>query len=359
MEQEINEKLSPYRHLYALSNWLFFCCFMVFTMIIVGAITRLSESGLSIVEWKPLIGAIPPLNEAEWHDVFNLYKTSPQYTLQNSWMELSDFKKIFFWEWFHRLLGRLIGVVYALPFLFFFIRGWIPQGYKLKLFGIFMLGGAQGFMGWYMVKSGLIDQPAVSHYRLAAHLGLAIVIYASMLLYALSFRKTVKNIMPKPDIKLYNIALLVFSLLALTILWGAYTAGLDAGLVYNDTFPHMGRTMIPEEIWFYDPIWKNFFENHAGVQFMHRWLAIITCLSVIALCLLLVHKKRQELSILLLGVFVFIQVGLGILTLFSQVYLPLAVMHQAGAVTLLTLLLIVLHALKFNGLKPPSAKQVD
>ncbi len=333
--------------------WLFFCCASVFCMIIVGAITRLSGSGLSMVEWKPLMGAIPPLNDAEWNRVFELYQESPEYQKKNFWMEVSDFKSIFFWEWFHRLLGRLLGLFYALPFFYFLITKQIPKGYKAKLFGIFLLGGAQGFMGWYMVKSGLVDTPAVSHYRLAAHLSLALLIYVLMLWIGLTFRKTAQQQKDKLSPSLYTHGWVVLGMLILTIFWGAYTAGLDAGLVYNDTFPKMGDNWIPEEVWFYTPHWVTLFENHAGVQFAHRWLAMITSIGILSFVIHAGIKKRQEIAFPALGMFVFLQVGLGIATLFTNVHLHVAVTHQVGAVILLSLLIICLHAVKFKPLSQP------
>ncbi len=336
------------KHLKALTIWLFICGLSVFAMIIIGAITRLSGSGLSMVEWRPLVGALPPMNEAEWERVFELYKESPEYLKKNFWMELSDFKQIFFWEWFHRLLGRLISIMYFVPFVFFLIKKWIPRDYFVPLFFLFLLGGAQGFMGWYMVKSGLVDMPSVSHYRLAAHLSLALVILSVMVWLGLSFTKLSKGQNTLPDNALYNHGLLCLFFLCLTIFWGAYTAGLDAGLVYNDSFPKMGDTWIPEEIWFHQPVWRNFFENHAGVQFAHRWLAMITTAMIIGLVLHAGHKKRPEKSFIFLAVIVFIQLSLGIMTLYSHVDLHIAVSHQAGAVTLLCTLISCLHAARFK-----------
>lgn len=333
----------PTMKLKGLYYWLFFCCGAVFCMIIVGAITRLTESGLSMVEWRPLIGALPPLNEAEWQRTFELYQQSPEYQKKNFWMELSDFKEIFFWEWFHRLFGRLIGVIYAVPFLYFLIRKQIPDGYRLKLFGIFLLGGAQGLMGWYMVKSGLVDNPAVSHFRLAAHLSLAFVIYALMFWGALTLRKRQHSIVPQEDKGVFKFGLVALFMLCLTICWGAFTAGLDAGLVYNDSFPMMGDHWIPEEVWLQSPIWMSFIENHAGVQFMHRWLAILTMVVILSFVFYAMGKGRKDKSFAALGVFVFVQVGLGIVTLLSGVHLHVAVAHQAGAVILLTLIIMCLH----------------
>ncbi len=341
------------RKLIIISNWLLTCCAAVIAMIVIGAITRLSGSGLSMVEWRPLMGTLPPMNEAEWARVFDLYKQSPEFVKKNFWMDLSDFKSIFFWEWFHRFLGRLIGIIYALPFIFFLVRGWIPRGYKLKLLGLFLLGGAQGFMGWYMVKSGLSDTAEVSHYRLAAHLSLALLIHSLMYWLALTFRKTAHQTPPDGDSSLYSFGWLVLGCLILTIFWGAYTAGLDAGLAYGDTFPKMGNHWIPKEIWFYKPVWVNFFELDEGVQFVHRWLAIITCFTILTFVGYAGYKKRVELCFPILGIMVLMQVGLGIATLFTKVHLHVAVTHQLGAVILLTLLLSCLHAVKFKPLSKP------
>ena len=326
--------------------WLIVCNIFIFAMVMIGAITRLTESGLSMVEWKPLIGAIPPLNEQEWQRVFDLYRETPEFQKKNFWMGIDDFKTIFFWEWFHRLWGRLIGMVFALPFIFFLIRGWIPQGYKLKLFGILILGGLQGYMGWYMVQSGLVDQPAVSHYRLAAHLALALLIFSLILWNILDLRKIIGNKFPRPDAFLYGFSWICLGFLILTIFWGAYTAGLDAGLVYNDSFPMMGGRWIPSEVWYSQPYWVNLFENHAGVQFVHRWLAMATSLIILIFSLMSVLRGRTEIIFPLAAMMVLMQAALGILTLFSGVNIVLAAAHQAGAVILLSLILCCVHALR-------------
>ncbi len=330
---------SPAPHL---SRWLFFCCFLVGLIIIVGAITRLSGSGLSIVEWKPLMGALPPLNEAQWQHVFDLYKQSPQYIKENSWMSLADFKAIFFWEWFHRLLGRLIGLAYALPLLWFFFRKQIPSGAGIKLIGVLLLGGAQGFMGWYMVKSGLVDNPQVSHYRLATHLGLALLVLVCMFWLALGFRNTPRH----PDKNLHRHGLVVLCLTLITIFWGALTAGLDAGLVYNETFPKMGGTWLPPDLLHRNPLWINFFENHVAVQFTHRWLAVTTALAVLSLWGHALMKNKARIIFHLLAAMACAQAALGIATLLSGVALPLAVAHQSGAVILLLLLVYCLYEVR-------------
>ncbi len=312
--------------------WLFACCALVFLMVTVGAITRLTESGLSIAEWKPLAGALPPLSHAEWERVFDLYKQTPEFQKKNAWMELADFQRIFFWEWLHRFLGRVIGIAYGLPLLWFWARKKIPQGYGLKLLVPFALGGAQGFMGWYMVQSGLVDRPAVSHFRLAAHLLLALVIYANMLWLALSLSKIKRA--PSQALFLHGCAALVFLTAAVT--WGAFTAGLDGGLIYNDSFPMMGAHWIPPEAY------ESMISSPAGAQFAHRWLAVAALFMVLGLWLHGVLRKEAPPALHLLAAAILCQAGLGIATLFSGVNLHAAAMHQAGAVMALSLLVIAL-----------------
>lgn len=321
--------------------WLYSCAFMVFAMMIIGAITRLTESGLSIVEWNVIMGTFPPMNEAHWQSEFELYKQSPEFLKKNFWMSLEDFKNIYFWEWFHRLWGRLIGLVFALPLLIFWLRGMIPSGYKLKLLGLLALGGAQGFMGWYMVQSGLNDIPAVSHYRLAAHLSLAFVILAALLLLAFSLSPIKKA----PSRGLFTHGLIVFVILSITILWGAFTAGLDAGLVYNETFPLMGGQWVPPDFWAKGSLLHTILENHSAVQFTHRWLAVLTVLAIFSLW---VHGGAKKLDIPALhgaALMAFLQLGLGIATLLSGVNIVLATLHQGGGAILFSLLVLVLFQL--------------
>ena len=355
-EQKINESLiglSSGKSLSAqtqrknLAKWLLICCSLVFVMITVGAITRLTESGLSIVEWKPVIGAIPPLSESAWRTEFEAYKLSPEFMKKNFWMTVDDFKTIYFWEWFHRFLGRLIGLAYALPCLYFWSKKRIPQGYRIKLPALVLLVAVQGAMGWYMVKSGLVDQPAVSHYRLAAHLGLALLLYGLSLWYALDFWRTEKENAPRPNHTLSKFGWGTFALIATTILWGAFTAGLDAGLVYNDTFPKMGENWIPSELANSKSLIFGVLETHAGVQFLHRWLAMTTALTVILYASFAIQvAKREELVFRFLIIMVVLQLGLGLTTLFTGVAIIPAVLHQAGAVILLSLMLLSLHSLK-------------
>lgn len=324
----------------AITIWLFACAFMVFAMMVIGAITRLTESGLSMVEWRPLIGALPPMNDAEWQRVFELYQQSPEYQKKNFWMELDEFKTIFFWEWFHRLWGRTIGLVFALPLLVFWVKDMIPKGYKPKFIFLLFLGAAQGLMGWYMVKSGLIDQPAVSHYRLAAHLSLAFIIYGFLLWYAFSLTVRTHHAVSRTfRIHLHTATLF----LTATIIWGAFTAGLDAGLLYNDSFPLMGGQIVPPDFWLHDSMFKNLLENHSGVQFFHRWLAIFTVAYILSVWAHGMLKGYAFKTLHLLAVMVILQMGLGIATILTSVHTHIAAAHQAGAAILLLLLILSIH----------------
>lgn len=310
-------------------NWLYFTAFMVFAMAIIGAVTRLTESGLSMVEWKPLIGAIPPLNDSEWERVFGLYKQTPEFIHKNSWMELGDFKNIFFWEWLHRLWGRLIGLVFALPLLYFWIRKQIPQGYGLKLLGVLILGGLQGVLGWYMVMSGLVDRPDVSHFRLAAHLGLALTIFCVLLWIAFDF--TPQGTRQGTFCEKRH-GWIAFILLSTTVLWGAFTAGLDGGMVYN-TWPMMNQHWMPPEV---QGIYS-ILHDPAAAQFFHRWIAIATFVAVASFAV-----RMQSMPLVAM---MFVQVALGIGTVMSQVVIPMAALHQAGAMILLALMIRQLHSL--------------
>lgn len=310
---------------------------MVFMMAMIGALTRLTESGLSITTWKPVTGALPPLNHDAWMDEFSSYQQSPEFQKKNSDMTLDDFKKIFFWEWLHRLWGRLIGMVFALPLAWFWLRGQVASGYKLKFSAVLALGGLQGVVGWWMVKSGLINNPAVSHYRLATHLGLAVFLYAVMIWMALTLWRRDSELVMRPQTSSPNLRLhgrLALFLVAVTMVWGAFVAGLDAGLIYNE-WPLMGGHFMPGEMWNTTPAWLNLFENHAAVQFTHRWLAFTTFLVVLAFA--------WRMASPVLGATVFLQLGLGIATLLTGVALPLAALHQAGAILTLTAVLYQLH----------------
>jgi len=318
-------------HTRPISIWLFLIVFMVVGQCTIGAITRLTESGLSITRWEPVKGALPPLSEQDWAEEFAHYQQSPQYRQVNAGMALSEFKNIFWWEWAHRFWARLIGVVFALPLLFFWIKGWIPQGYKPKFLGLFALGGMQGAMGWVMVASGLVDNPAVSHYRLAAHLILALVIAVIALRWGLSLWGTATPPLSK-GLRTHGIA--TFGLLFCTIIYGAFVAGLDAGLIYNE-FPMMGAGLVPSEFWAMSPWWINLFENHASVQFVHRLLGVTTGVMALVFGLKGLRLYPHNKAFLLCAIMAFVQPLLGIGTLLMHVPVMMGALHQLGAIILL------------------------
>jgi len=312
-------------------------------MAIIGAITRLTESGLSMVEWKPLIGAIPPLNAETWQKVFDDYRQTPEYRFKNSGMSMDDFKNIFFWEWFHRLWGRLIGLVYAVPLLFFIIRGDVRGRLLGRMILLLFLGGFQGFIGWFMVQSGLVDRPSVSHYRLALHLGFALTLYALLLWQGMAILRPIAGTGFSP--KVQKIGWVCLGLLTITIIYGAFVAGLDAGQVYN-SFPLMNGRFFPEDGLFLQPWALNLVENHGTVQFIHRMLAMITAGFIVIWAIL----GRRQLGInpitkrifLYAKAMVFVQIGLGITTLLLHVPVMWGALHQGGAIVLLTLTLCLL-----------------
>jgi len=339
MSNTIDTERSHNRYIAA---WLFVCCLMVYGMVMLGGATRLTGSGLSMVEWDPIFGIIPPLNEETWNEDFALYKQSPEYRHINAGMDLAGFKRIYWYEFSHRLLGRTIGTVFLLPFLFFLAKGWIKRLLVPKLVTLFVLGGLQGVLGWYMVKSGLVDNPHVSQYRLTAHLGLAILIYAYMLQVALGLWLGTQRSTAVPA-GLRSATSLLGIVVFITILSGGFVAGLKAGFAYN-TFPLMGGRWVPDAIFIQEPLWRNFFENIATVQFTHRVLATLVFFSVISLWLLAQRRSlpapvRTGMHLLLLAVL--LQVTLGISTLLLHVPVPLGVAHQGGALLLLTVIIYV------------------
>jgi cytochrome c oxidase assembly protein subunit 15 len=329
----------------AVAIWLFIVAAMIFVMVVIGGITRLTESGLSITEWKPLSGVLPPLNDAAWQHEFDLYKQIPEFQKLRPDMTLEEFRGIFWWEYIHRLWGRLIGAVFAAGGLWLLIRHRIRPGLRLRLLGLFLLGGLQGALGWFMVKSGLSVRTDVSQYRLVAHLLTALFIYACILWTAFGLIRPVPRMLAKAaGLRRHTIVLLclVVGMLAT----GGFTAGLDGGKIYN-TFPLMGGALVPGDAFALEPLWRNLFENPTTAQFIHRWLAMLVALTVLTLWLRrerLPDKARQPLD--LLGGMVAIQIMLGISTLLLVVPVPLAAMHQAGAVMVLTLTLWALHSLR-------------
>ncbi len=329
--------------------WLLVCCAMVFAMVVVGGLTRLTHSGLSMVEWDPIVGAIPPLNLAQWTETFAKYQQTPEYLKINRGMSLEAFKSIFWLEYYHRLLGRSIGIVFLVPFLYFLLRRRIPRTQVPKFLGMFVLGGLQGLLGWYMVKSGLVDNPHVSQYRLTAHLALAFIIYSYIFWVALGL------LSPQPQhkggsavqrLRFYSLG--VSALIFIMVLSGGFVAGLKAGLAFN-TFPTMNGDWLPPGLLALRPMWHNFFENLATVQFNHRMIAYL-----LAMVIPLFWWRTQSIKLpartrlaihLLLGMLA-VQITLGITTLLFFVPVTLAAAHQAGALVLFTIALFVNHELR-------------
>jgi cytochrome c oxidase assembly protein subunit 15 len=328
----------------AVRLWLAVVIAMVFSMVVVGGITRLTGSGLSMVEWEPIMGVVPPLSDADWHAAFEAYKQYPQYRLTHPDMDLSGFQGIFFWEYVHRVLGRTIGLVFAVPFFWFLARGAFARPLALRLGIALFLGGLQGFVGWLMVKSGLVDEPRVSHFRLAAHLGLALTIiaYLGWVLLSLRPRGSTAPVgqagIPRPLLRLLTI------LVGVQIIYGAFVAGLRAGWGYN-TFPRMGDRWIAEAVMAMDPWWVNLLEDHATVQFLHRVLGTLLVVAVGAVWLRYRNSARDRVQRhgldVLLGLLL-AQYALGVYTLVNVVPLVPAVMHQGCAALIVLALVAVL-----------------
>jgi heme a synthase len=326
----------------AVRAWLWTVAMFILLMVIVGGATRLTESGLSITEWNPVTGVLPPLSDAQWQEEFAKYKQIPQYQEINRGMSLEEFKTIFWWEWAHRLLGRLIGFVFLVPFIAFAIRGWISRPMLLPLGILFVLGGLQGVVGWWMVASGLSERVDVSQYRLATHLTLACVILAATVWIAEGLRPRRLRFAEASGLR--AVAGVLIGLVLLQIFLGGLVAGLNAGWVYN-TWPLMDGALVPNGLLFLSPWWENFFENHTTVQFVHRMVAYLLLLAA-AGKLLMVYARALERdtihrSVTILGL-VLLQAVIGIATLLLVVPLPLALMHQALAAVLL--IAVVVHA---------------
>ena len=325
--------------------WLYTGCVLIFIMVAVGGLTRLTESGLSMVDWNLVKGAKPPVNEAEWIDLFEAYQTSPEFREKNPHFHLEDFKSIFWWEYIHRMIGRFIGVVFILPFLFFAFRGYFNRRLLGQLIILLALGSFQGFLGWYMVKSGLINEPRVSHYRLAAHL------MTAFLSISYSFwivREIIESKRTKPPVnRTVNKRLWwLLGLTAVQIMYGAFVAGRDAGTIHN-FFPHMNPgEFISPAVFGMDPVWINFLENNSGIQFVHRTFAYAVVVMVFAIALPAfksVSDSRQLRSLYWILGAVIVQFSLGVATLLLHVPIPVALLHQLGA---LVLLLSILYSIR-------------
>lgn len=325
--------------------WLFTGCFLIFSMVVIGGITRLTNSGLSISDYKLITGTIPPITEQEWQEAFELYKQYPEYQKLHFHFSLEDFKGIYFWEWLHRLIGRLIGVIFIIPFLYFLFTKQLSKPTIKKSLILLTLGALQGFIGWFMVKSGLIDRPDVSHYRLALHLFTAFITFAYTFWVALDLIYSNKR--KEANKKMITPIWIGMFFLLLQIVYGAFVAGLDAGFIHNFWPTMAGGEWIHKTVWIeQNPVWKNFVEGKSGVQFVHRYLAYI----VVAIVLWIWYRSRnfiltnlQKKGIISLLLLVLLQFALGVFTLIYAVPLWLGVAHQVGAFFLLTAMTFTLH----------------
>jgi heme a synthase len=324
--------------------WLLIGCTLLFIMVVIGGITRLTHSGLSISNYKLISGTIPPMNEVEWNEAFELYKQYPEYQKLNTHFGLEDFKYIYFWEWLHRVLGRFIGVVFFIPFLYFLIRKQLTKPTIKKSIILLILGGFQGFLGWYMVKSGLVNNPDVSHYRLAAHLTTAFITFAYTFWVALDLMFPNKK---EIDKKLRNLLRIGLGVLILQIIYGAFVAGLDAGFIHNH-WPMMNEGKFMHETVYIEqnPLYKNFIEGKSGVQFVHRILAYFVVIIIFIIwnkTRKLVLTNHQKSGVNLLLAMVGVQFLLGVLTIIMHVPVWLGVAHQVGAFILLSIMTFTLH----------------
>ena len=318
--------------------WLAIVCAVIYLMIVVGGVTRLTQSGLSMVDWQPVMGAIPPLNQEAWQRAFDAYKQYPEYQKINHGMDLEAFKGIFYWEYGHRLLGRTIGLLYFLPFVTFLVLGRVEARWKPRLWIAFVLGGLQGLMGWYMVMSGLVDEPRVSHFRLAAHLLLAIGILG-FLFWLILDMLDVKSVYVPPIVR--QLAILLLLLLSIQLLFGAFTAGLDAGFAYN-TYPLMHGQFLADAALRFEPLWRNFLENDMMIQFVHRWVGALLLMGVIAFFVLAMRHGMLMPALVLVAV-TSVQFLVGVATLLLRVPVALGSLHQGLACLMVLVMLYVVY----------------
>ncbi|MEL7043522.1 MAG: COX15/CtaA family protein [Pseudomonadota bacterium] len=328
-----------------LALWLLCCAVVIYGMILLGGVTRLTESGLSMVEWRPIMGAWPPIGESAWQEVFDKYRQFPEYQKINQGMSLGEFKVIFMYEYLHRVLGRVIGLLFIVPLAFFAVRGVVRPGLMPRLALLFFLGGCQGLLGWYMVKSGLVDRPSVSQYRLTAHLGLAVALYAAIVWQVLRLwpRSAAPSRVTSP--RHLAIATLLLALVYLMILSGGLVAGTDAGYSYP-TWPSMGEGFLPPGLYASTPAWQAAFEDVTTIQFNHRLFAYLLFFLVGGFGLhLLIRGRDRPLRVAGAAVMfvLLLQLTLGISTLLSRVAVPVAAAHQGGAIALLTVMIVTVH----------------
>ena len=330
-------------------TWLIFVCVLIFCMVVLGGVTRLTNSGLSMVEWEPIMGIVPPLNDMEWQHTFDKYRQSPEYKKINIGMDLHQFKSIFYFEYAHRVLGRLIGMAFLLPFLYFLFRKKIARTMAPKMVIMFILGGLQGVLGWYMVKSGLVHNPHVSQYRLTAHLVAAISIYSYILWVAMGLTWSNRQNTTVDGFNRLRLAGIgLTSLIIIMIISGGFVAGTKAGYAFS-TFPLMNGQFIPDGLLSLSPWYSNFFENLLSIQFNHRMIAYALFICIPIYWFFIQKSDLQARTKWLAHGLLFmlgIQVSLGISTLLFHVPVPLAATHQAGALVLLTFALLVNHELR-------------
>ena len=328
--------------------WLLIGCFLIFLMVVIGGITRLTESGLSMVDWNLFMGSVPPLNEQDWIETFNQYKQYPEYQKVNFHFSLEEFKSIFFWEYLHRLMGRLIGLIFIVPFIYFLLKKKLSKPLIKECLAILFMGGFQGFLGWWMVASGLVDNPDVSHYRLAVHLITAFLTFAYTFWVALKLMYSREQKENVPFMRKGLIILLI--LIIVQIVYGGFVAGLNAGFVMN-TWPKMDGQWIADSVTIIEPFWINFIDGIGGVQFVHRYLAIII-VGLVLFLLLKANKfnlnKRQLNGLKGILIIVFLQFMLGVFTLLYSVPIALGVIHQIGAFLLLGVIVFTLNSFRKN-----------
>ncbi len=325
--------------------WLLIICAMIYSVIAIGGYTRLTESGLSMVDWHPVSGVLPPLTQAQWNAEFEHYQQFPEFKTVNSDLTLQGFKRIFWIEYTHRMAGRLVALAFLLPFLFFQFRGYFSIAMSLRLIAVFLVGGLQGLLGWYMVKSGMVNDPSVSQYRLAAHLSLAVLLYSYVLWLSvgLIYRKFQPGNLEISKRLVAGIAVCI-GLVVIMLVSGGFMAGTRAGFVVN-TFPHMNGEWIPQMLFSLTPLWANLFENVIAIQFIHRWIAfaLVAAITVVWFQRFSMNRSMIRIMLDIVMIVAICQFFLGVATLVSRVQLPIALAHQSGFVMLLSALIIMLR----------------
>ena len=333
--------------------WLLTITAMVLLIIVIGGLTRLTESGLSMTDWRPILGIIPPLSKEDWIILFEMYKQTPEYKIVNKNMTIDNFKYIFWWEWFHRIFARSIGIVFLIPLIYFILKKQIKKSLYKKLLIVFVFGLIQAFVGWWMVKSGLTENPYVSPYRLTFHLLNALIIFSILLWISMDYKyETNINFLSRPFTLDFYILLSIL-LIFLTIASGGFMAGTNSGQSFN-TFPLMNGKFIPDDYLINDLGVYNFFENTVAINFNHRWLSIFVFFYILFVCFKFIKFDNRHIPRVLVYLIIFfltLQVILGIVTLLSNVYLPIASMHQTNSVLLLSTLLISYHQFKIRKVK--------